>query len=230
MKFVSGSHLENQQQGMTLVELLIAITLSVVIAGYSYSLFQSILISKERITGSQQSLADLRLFYQLIEKDLVQFHPAASERDNFGQVEAALLGSLSNELTLTRVGWKQSPTQLELRSHLQRVNWTQVEQNSQTCRHTQVEGMSDDSWYCIARSHNRQMDSLYDDDVVSVDIAGYIRNFKIEYLYEDDQQTINRATEWPLLNAPQAVLRALDITFEHQHFGTLNWLFEVPQI
>jgi len=230
MNFTRGKSNISNQNGMTLVELLIAITLSVILAGYSYTLFQSVMTSKERINASQQSLVDLRLFFQLIEKDLIQLHPLATERDTFGQVEPAVVGTQMPDLTISRLGWSQSPIQKEPRSHLQRVNWTLQDQSSPACRHTFIDGMMSDGWSCLVRSYNLQMDSLYDDDIVVIDIVGYIQNLNIEYLYQDNNVTINRATQWPLFDAPQAVLKAIDIKLEHQRFGVLNWLFEVPQV
>lgn len=218
----------NHQKGLTLVELLVAITLSVVLAGYSFKLFHSIVDSQKRITVSQDTLADLSLMVQFFEKDILQIQQDSTNRNGYDQIEPALLNSPESLITLTRLGWPLSPVQNLPRSELQRVNWYLVDQSEEICRHTVIEGMTIENTYCLVRSYNRQLDSIYNEDVVVVDLVGYVSEAKISFLVLDEKNNQEWREEWPLFDQPGSEVIAIELKIEHQRFGELKWMFQVP--
>jgi len=111
---------EARERGFTLVEVLIALAITVFVAAASYTGISSTLTGAEQLRGASERTGDLNRALSLLSRDLRQFSNR-SVRDEFGAMQPALSGGplAFYPLSLTRDGWTNSLRQP--RSELQRV-------------------------------------------------------------------------------------------------------------
>ncbi|MFK7829226.1 MAG: type II secretion system minor pseudopilin GspJ [Congregibacter sp.] len=113
---------ERGNQGFTLVEVLIALAITVLVAGAAYSGISAVLSGAEQLRESGQRMVELNRAFSLLSRDL-RFIVNRGVRDEFGTLQPALSGGplAFYPLTLTRAGWHNGQ---ELpRSDLQRVHY-----------------------------------------------------------------------------------------------------------
>lgn len=116
MRAVKGS------AGFTLVEVLIALAITAFISAIAYSSLSSALAAVESIRVTAQRTYEVDRAWMIISRDLGQF-VARPVRDEFGEVEPAMMGGAAARfpLSFTRTGW-HNPVGNQ-RSNLQRVNY-----------------------------------------------------------------------------------------------------------
>jgi general secretion pathway protein J len=116
MRAVRGS------AGFTLVEVLIALAITAFISAIAYSSLSSALAAVESIRVTAQRTYEVDRAWMIISRDLGQF-VARPVRDEFGEVEPAMMGGAAARfpLSFTRTGW-HNPVGNQ-RSNLQRVNY-----------------------------------------------------------------------------------------------------------
>jgi general secretion pathway protein J len=111
-----------RQQGFTLIEVLIAVAISAIVAAASYSGIATVLNGSEQLRDAGDRTRDLNRAMGLLDRDLRQFvnRPV---RDEFGDLQPALAGGplAFFPLSLTREGWHNGLQQP--RSDLQRVHY-----------------------------------------------------------------------------------------------------------
>ncbi len=112
----------NSGAGFTLIEVLIALAITAFVAAIAYSSLSSALLAVERTRATAQRTYELDRAWMIISRDLRQF-VARPVRDEFGQVEPALVGGTAARfpLSFTRTGWYNPNS--NPRSNLQRVNY-----------------------------------------------------------------------------------------------------------
>jgi general secretion pathway protein J len=108
--------------GFTLIEVLIALAITAFIAAIAYSSLSTALQAVEAARATAQRSYEVNRAWMIISRDLRQF-VARPVRDEFGQVEPAMVGGLAARfpLSFTRTGW-HNPNDIA-RSNLQRVNY-----------------------------------------------------------------------------------------------------------
>ncbi|MDH4042590.1 MAG: type II secretion system minor pseudopilin GspJ [Gammaproteobacteria bacterium] len=108
--------------GFTLVEVLIALAITAFIAAIAYRSLSTALQAVESTRAIAQRSYEVNRAWMIISRDLRQFVPRPV-RDEFGQVEPAVVGGTAARFPLgfTRTGW-HNPNDRE-RSNLQRVNY-----------------------------------------------------------------------------------------------------------
>ena len=108
--------------GFTLVEVLVAMAITVLVAIIAYSALSAALASAERLRVGTERARDIGQVMAMLARDIRQVvkRPVI---DEFGQrVPAVIGGELARDmLTVTRSGWHNSTG--ALRSTLQRVQW-----------------------------------------------------------------------------------------------------------
>jgi general secretion pathway protein J len=116
MRAVRGS------AGFTLVEVLIALAITAFISAIAYSSLSSALAAVESIRVTAQRTYEVDRAWMIISRDLGQF-VARPVRDEFGEVEPAMMGGAAARfpLSFTRTGW-HNPVGNQ-RSNLERVNY-----------------------------------------------------------------------------------------------------------
>ena len=107
-------------RGFTLLELLVALAVFSILSIAAYSGLRNVLFTRAAVEAQSQRLAAVQLAVFRLEQDIEQAAPR-SIRDEYGDLQAALLGSeLSDDrLTLTRAGWDNPLGQP--RANVQRV-------------------------------------------------------------------------------------------------------------
>lgn len=110
------------QPGFTLIEVLIALAITVFVSAVAYSSLSAALRAVESTREVADRTYEINRAWMIISRDLRQF-VARPVRDEFGQVEPALTGGPAARfaLSFTRGGW-HNPNDSR-RSHLQRVNY-----------------------------------------------------------------------------------------------------------
>jgi general secretion pathway protein J len=116
-----------ESAGFTLVEVLIALSITAFVATIAYTSLSSALVGVERTRATADRTHEVSRAWMIISRDLRQFS-ARPVRDEFGEEEPAMTGGplARHLLSLTRAGW-HNPNALS-RSNLQRVNYRLEEQ------------------------------------------------------------------------------------------------------
>ncbi len=193
--------------GFTLLELLVALSIFAIIAVLAYGGLGTVLDQQILTEESAERLADLQKTYLIVQRDVEQLVPRPI-RDQFGDQQAALSGA--TQLQLTRGGWRNPLN--NPRSSLQRVSYALEEQ--QLIRY---------SWLVL----DRAQDSEPREQV----LASQITAMRIRYLDGNaawkeqwPPQQVTQSGEPPSDELP----RAIEMTLEHEHYGEIRWLFQLP--
>jgi len=193
--------------GFTLLELLVALSIFAIVAVLAYGGLGTVLDLRILTEESAERLAELQKTYLIVQRDIEQLVPRPI-RDEFGDEQAAISGAA--HFRLTRGGWRNPLN--NPRSNLQRVGYALEEQ--QLVRY---------SWLVL----DRAQDSEPREQV----LATGINSISVRYLDTDDSWQ----EQWP----PEQVSgsgeplsdelpRAVELTLEHEHYGEIRWLFQLP--
>ena len=108
--------------GFTLIEVLIALSITAFVSMIAYTSLSTVLTGVERTRESTDRIYELERAWMIISRDLRQF-VRRPVRDEFGEAEPALTGGLLARfaLSFTRTGW-HNPGGYP-RSNMQRVNY-----------------------------------------------------------------------------------------------------------
>lgn len=193
--------------GFTLLELLVALSIFAIVAVLAYGGLGTVLDQRILTEESAERLAELQKTYLVVQRDIEQLVPRAI-RDEFGDEQAAISGAA--QFQLTRGGWRNPLN--NPRSSLQRVGYALQEQ--QLIRY---------SWLVL----DRAQDSEPREQV----LATGINSIRVRYLDIDDSweeqwppEQVTGSGERP----PDELPRAVEITLEHEHYGEIRWLFQLP--
>lgn len=117
-----------RHRGFTLVEVLVAVSITALVGVLAYGSLSTVLSGVEGNRAAAKRISDINRAFRLLDRDLRQL-VARPVRDEFGELEAALRGASESlqGLTFTRAGWSNS--QLRSRSTQQRVRYL-VEDNT----------------------------------------------------------------------------------------------------
>jgi general secretion pathway protein J len=198
--------------GFTLLELLVALAIFGLLAAMSYSGLQAVLEQQSYTEQAADRLGALQKMYLLMQRDFEQIVPR-TVRDEFGDAQLPLVGG--DALQFTRGGWR-NPAGRQ-RSTLQRVGYAYDDE--QLVRYT---------WLVLDRAQDSEplQQPLIDD----------IESMQLRYLSRDDEWE----KQWPnaafatagnidIDDILPALPKAIEVTIEHRMFGTLVWLFQLPQ-
>ena len=201
--------------GFTLLEVLIAISVTALIGLGSWQLLNSAIRTYELGQENLEALSLLQRAQLSIERDFSQILPRAI-RDEFGDYQAALKdGEDFYTVELTRAGWR-NPMQ-EKRSELQRVAYE----------------LNDGQ---LLRHHWKVLDRAQDSLPVTRRLLENVERFEVAYLNESDAWI----DEWPPLSnnndtesqdkmSRYAQLpKAVRIELEHPRYGLITRYFEQP--
>ncbi|WP_323751058.1 type II secretion system minor pseudopilin GspJ [Marinobacter sp.] len=202
------------QAGFTLMEMLIAVTITAVIGLGVWQVVSSVVNSRDRVNALAEQFDGLQKAMLLLERDITQVvnRPA---RDVYGDFKPSLTSrDDAFELLLTRQGWR-NPLGLR-RSGLQRAGW----------EYTGTE---------LRRRYWPVVDQGQDEDSRDISLLENVNRFEIRFL--DDEGKWHQA--WPTDQAmasftpgarPDIELPlGLEITLEHERFGEIVRLFSLPE-
>ncbi|MEH6590134.1 MAG: type II secretion system minor pseudopilin GspJ [Halioglobus sp.] len=119
--------MNRRANGFTLIEVLIALAITVFVSSIAYASLSSVISGVESTRAVAQRTYEINRAWSILSRDLRQF-AARPVRDEFGEVEPALIGGSAARfhLSFTRSGWHNALGQP--RSSLERVNYQLVDQ------------------------------------------------------------------------------------------------------
>lgn len=202
-----------KQQGFTLLEVLVAITITAVIGIGVWQVMSGVILSRDRVDELAEQFDGLQRAMLLLERDITQIvnRPA---RDIYGDFQPALT-TREDEfvLMLTRQGWR-NPLGIR-RSSLQRVGW----------EYTGTE---------LRRRYWPMLDQGQEENSRDLLLLEGVTEFDIRFL--NDQNAWQ--AEWPSGDAMAALSPGsrpdipfpvgMEITLEHERFGELVRTFVLP--
>lgn len=204
---------QHHQRGFTLMEVLIAVTITAVIGLGVWQVISGVVTSRDRVNELAEAFDGLQTTMLLLERDITQIvnRPA---RDIYGDYKASVTSREEDfSLILTRQGWR-NPLGTR-RSGLQRVAW---------------EYTGDE----LRRRYWPMVDQGQEDDSRDVVVLENVLAFEVRFLNEQRSWR----PEWPTdevmagLNPgsrPEVPLPVgIEITLEHERFGELVRTFVLP--
>jgi len=212
----------SSQRGFTLMEVLIAITITSVIGLSIWQVVSSVLNARERVDEMAGEFEQLQSAFLILERDITQ---AVNRpyRDVYGDSQPALTTRQESfGLMLVHQGWR-NPLGLK-RSELQRSGWEFTGEN-------------------LVRRHWRSVDQGQDEDQDGIErtMLKNVISFDVRFMTQD----LNWVDDWPEASALASggtgdsgesseggrlsdMPRAVEITLEHRRYGELRRLFEFP--
>ncbi|MBQ0747270.1 MAG: type II secretion system minor pseudopilin GspJ [Marinobacter sp.] len=203
----------NCRRGFTLLEVLVAITITAVIGIGVWQVLNGVILSRDRVDELAEQFDGLQRAMLLLERDITQIvnRPA---RDIYGDFKPALTSREDDfALMVTRQGWR-NPLGIR-RSSLQRVGW----------EYTGSE---------LRRRYWPTVDQGQEDNGRDQLLLGDVTAFDLRFLNEQNSWE----TEWPPDDAMAALTpgtrpdipfpRGIEITVEHELFGELVRTFVLP--
>jgi general secretion pathway protein J len=197
-------------KGFTLLELLVALAIFGLLAAMSYGGLQAVLEQQSYTEQAADRLSALQKMYLIMQRDIEQIVPR-TVRDEYGDTQQPLVGG--DALQLTRGGWR-NPAGRQ-RSTLQRVGYAYDDE--QLVRYT---------WSVLDRAQ--------DSEPLQQPLIEDVENMQLRYLDGNDEWQ----EQWPDAVADidadpadtlPALPKAVEVTIEHNTFGTLVWLFQLPR-
>jgi general secretion pathway protein J len=203
--------------GFTLIEVLIAMSITALVATLSFSSLSAVLSSVESLREHGQRTAEMNRAWTIVSRDLRQF-TLRPVRDQFGEAESAMFGgaAVDNSLSFTRTGW-HNPN-LRLRSELQRIRY-RLEDNI----------LWRESYVVLDRSSESQ--------VQRVELIRNVEEFEMAFLGAGTEVRGEEldTDKWPLswgVNASNrnvvAPPQALELRLQLGDWGELRWLYDLP--
>lgn len=204
-------------RGFTLVEVLLALAITALVAGAAYSGVSAAIDGVEAVQRSNERTRALNRTWQLLASDLRQFVDRPV-RDELGTVQPALTGGVAAlfPLQLTRTGWHN--TAGISRSHLQRVVYF-VEDGA------------------LWRGHYAVLDRAGGLEIERVRLLDDVESLELRFLASVDMAATGRGTRidtgnwapnWPPRGSGEGAVAppaALEVRMELGDLGQLAQLF-----
>ena len=200
-------HSGYQCAGFTLLELLVALAIFGLLATLSYGGLQTVMTQQSMTAEASDELGELQKLYLVMQRDIeqVMLRPI---RDEYGDEQPSLIGG--ETLQLTRAGWHNPAGRP--RSSLQRVAYAFEEE--QLVRYT---------WSVLDRAQ--------DSEALVQPLSEAIEELRLRYLGANNEWT----EQWPDIqigadpdSVPEALPKVIEVTVEHESYGPIVWLFQLP--
>jgi general secretion pathway protein J len=200
-----------KQQGFTLFELLIAVSVFAIASYMAYSGLMQVMNARHHTGEAESRLTEIQLTFLYLERDL-QHVVRRPIRNSFGSVEGEIMGDelADYRLALTRTGWRV-PEYVQ-RSNLQRVGYL----------------VQDEKLYRISWA---VLDQAQDSQPKRTQILDQVENVEIRFLGADNQWV----TSWNSLEntvqqsqqqvQPKGIPRAVAIKITLKDQGAINRMF-----
>ncbi|WLD56648.1 prepilin-type N-terminal cleavage/methylation domain-containing protein [Salinispirillum sp. LH 10-3-1] len=222
-----------RQQGFTLLELMIAITLSALLGLATLNLVSQMATSQERINASTATLDRLGAAKSRLEADLTQFAPHRPVADDFGNEQPALVYSSDGVLELTRLGWPRSIVNTPLRSDLQRLEYRLVDISNDICRM----GLTTEEWdqrdsirgFCLVRRYRQHLEAERDNPWVEQVVLAPLSDMSLRFQTQDANGASSWHDVWPPDRDDRALsIRGIELTLDFDPVGPAQFFWEVP--
>ncbi len=201
--------IKHRFSGFTLIEVLIAIAITAVIATSAFAVLGQALKTQENVERSDDRLAEIQRGMNRMAMDFEQI-ARRRVRNAYGDVEAVLVGDKNEQesfVKFTRQG-KRNPANLP-RSELERVHYRLEEDK-------------------LLRDQWQVLDIASDDQVISRVLLTNIIKFEVEFFYDDDW-----VDSWPQADlfdpqnpsAAYQLPRAVKVLIEFADLGPLEQIY-----
>ena len=206
------------QKGFTLLEVMIAISITALIGIASANLLTNIIESKKVTDERSEQLITLQRFNQFVSRDVEQIINR-SIRDEYGDEQAAIIIDDSDYLAQwSRLGWRNNPINDDPRSEIQRVAFQTFDINDEECEAAKLRleswGEFDPQGLCLVRYFWSVLDRSSDSEAKTQIILDLIDEIEIELLAttlvsdNDDAETEtnqeqNWYTQWPSIQSDE---------------------------
>jgi len=207
----------NRVRGFTLIEVLIALAITALVATLSFASLDATISSVESLRERSDRITDLNRAWGLFSRDINHFVPRPI-RNEFGQRESALAGgaALDQSLVFTRIGWHN--TNQRQRSHMQRVRYVLEEET-------------------LYRESYTVLDRTSESEPQRVALLEGVLDFQIAFLGPgvelrgDEWDTDDWPENWGVTagsNTQVPPPQALELQLELDGWGEMRWLYDLP--
>jgi len=205
---ISRSQSLKKQNGFTLLELLVALGIFALLASMAYSGLNSVMMARQVTTQHAERLTQLQMAFLWLGRDVEQAVDR-SIRDEYGEVQHAMLGVETGryQLELTRTGWRNPAGRA--RSHLQRVAY----------------GLRDGA---LVRAYWNVLDRAQDSQPLESVMLDGVEKLELRFL--DDKNKWQDSWPSSQLGAPPSTVppKAVEVTLETKAEGRITRLYRVP--
>ncbi len=212
-------------KGFTLLEVLIAVSITAMIGVASTQLLSNVIDSKQASEVRSEQLVSLQRFNMVASRDLEQFINR-SIRDAYGDAQASLLlDSGDFPLEFTRAGWRNSPVSTDPRAELQRVAYRLEPIDSEVCepalQRLQSWGVTEPGHDCLVRYFWPVLDRASDSVPQAQVVLEQVERLEIDLLVQQERKASDGQsaeisgrdwyTAWPALQSGSDEERPLAI-------------------
>lgn len=221
------------QRGFTLLELMIAITLSALLGLATLNLVSQMATSQERINASTTALDRLGIAKSRLEADLTQFTPHRPISDEFGNTQPALVYRPDGELELTRLGWPLSIIDAPLRSDLQRLEYRLVDISNDICRM----GLTTEEWdqrdnlsgYCLVRRYRQHVEAEPDNPWIEQVVLAPVSDMSLRFQANAQSGETEWFDTWPPDRDDRVLsIQGIELTLDFEPIGSARFFWQVP--
>lgn len=208
-------HSTQGQGGFTLMEVLIAVTITAVIGLGVWQVISGVILSRDRVDEVAAQFADLQHAFLLLERDLHQVvnRPV---RNIYGDFEPALTNREEDlVLALTRQGWRNPLG--HKRSELQRSAYELLGEDLHRRYWVTVDRAQEES--------SRVQRLLSDVTEMDVRFMDRDRNWQDDWPPDNPNAPLAGSDQAPQQPFPLAV----EVSLSHRRFGELSRVFTLPQ-
>lgn len=178
------------QAAFTLLEMMIAVSITALIGISSTNLLSNIINTKKATDDRSEQLTTLQRFNQVVSRDAEQLINR-SIRDEYGDTQPALIVEGTHYLAeWSRLGWRNSPINENPRSTIQRVAFQTFDIDEEECKQAKERlenwGNPSPDGLCLVRYFWPVLDRSGDSEPTTQIILDLIESIEIELLVENE--------------------------------------------
>lgn len=183
-----SAYLQNKTKGFTLLEVMIAISITALIGIASTNLLSNIIESKKVTDIRSEQLTTLQRFNQFVSRDVEQIINREI-RDQYGDTMPALIIDSPDYLAeWSRLGWRNSPISENPRAIIQRIAFQLFDINDEECEQAKERlagwGELEPEGSCLVRYFWPVLDRSGDTEAKTQIILDLVESLEIEVLAE----------------------------------------------
>lgn len=185
------------QAGFTLLEMMIAVSITALIGISSTNLLSNIINTKKATDDRSEQLTSLQRFNQFVSRDAEQLVNRPI-RDEYGDIQPALVLDGTDYLAeWSRLGWRNSPINENPRSIIQRVAFQTFDIDEDECEQAKERlknwGNLSPDGLCLVRYFWHVLDRAGESEPTAQIVLDLIESIEIELLIESE--TIDNSSE-----------------------------------